>query len=126
MNVINLTYWDSNNYGDAINPLLIKELSGIDVQPKSIGLSRAERLKTVLKGFLTFKYKEIATIPFPWDKSLLCIGSILGRSNSKSTIWGTGFMNESDQFKGGNVLAVRGKESSRKLKIAGCNGCDVY
>lgn len=37
---INLIYWDSDNFGDALSPLLIQELSGIQTQHKLSPLSR--------------------------------------------------------------------------------------
>lgn len=41
-------------------------------------------------------------------------------------IWGAGFMNSDEQFKGGNIYAVRGKYSAQILSMNGFGYCNVW
>lgn len=49
-------------------------------------------------------------------KNLLAIGSIISWGNKHSIVWGSGFINEQQKFKGGTIYAVRGKYTDAKLK----------
>src|SRR5690606_32251797 len=122
----NLIFWDSDNFGDALNPLLIQELSGEAVQFKDVTLSRTDRVKLLVKSLFTFNFKKAKTIIFPWNSTMTAIGSILSWAKKRSVIWGSGFMNEFDEFAGGTTYAVRGKLTDRKLQQAGFSGCSVY
>lgn len=63
---------------------------------------------------------------FFFEKNLLAVGSILAWGNKKSIIWGSGFMNKNESFRGGQVYAVRGKLTNEKLLAMGFKGCDVF
>ncbi|KEQ28195.1 hypothetical protein N180_00730 [Pedobacter antarcticus 4BY] len=122
---INLIYWDSDNFGDALSPLLIQELSGIQTQHKLSPLSRYN-VRVLFKRLSKYELYRLKSIIFPWQKTLLCVGSIMSWGKRKSDIWGSGFMNKCDSFKGGKTFAVRGKLTDRKLIEEGFNGCSVY
>jgi len=125
MGKINLVYWDSNNFGDALSPLLIEELSGLKSQHKLSPLS-TYNIKVFLKELSSYKFYRLKSLLFPWQKTLLCIGSIMSWGKKNSDIWGAGFMNKTDPFKGGRTFAVRGKLTDEKLRKEGFRGCAVY
>lgn len=125
MGKINLVYWDSDNFGDALSPLLIEELSGLKSQHKLSPLSE-HNIRVFLKGLSKFEFYRLRSLLFPWQKTLLCIGSIMSWGKKNSAIWGAGFMNKNDPFKGGRTLAVRGKLTDAKLRKEGFKGCAVY
>lgn len=122
MKKINLIYWNEANFGDAINPKLIHELTGGTVQYKEIALSRSERLKALL----TLDFQKTAISLYPWQKVMGCIGSILSWLPKGSKVWGAGFMNTDGRFRGGDLYAVRGKLTSDSLVKQGYAKCDVY
>jgi len=80
-----------NNFGDILNPILIQNLTS----------------------------KHIININATYCKSthLLAIGSILQRANSKSIIWGSGFISEDSMFESEPkmICAVRGPLTRSKL-----------
>lgn len=115
MNRVNLIYWKNTNFGDELGPALIEEFSGRKVQYKDIGINRIDRLKAVLKLDL----KKVNTIYFPHQKVFSSIGSILSWLPKGTIVWGSGFMNSNEKFKGGKILAVRGKLTERLLKLQG-------
>lgn len=122
MKKINLIYWNEPNFGDAVSPLLIEELSGASVQYKEISLSRSQRLKALF----TMDYEQLKISLFPWQKVLGCVGSILSWLPKGSQVWGSGFMNQDSKFRGGEIFAVRGKLTSDSLVKQGFQRCDVY
>ncbi|SDL39766.1 polysaccharide pyruvyl transferase family protein [Pedobacter antarcticus] len=126
MRVINLIYWDSDNFGDALNPLLIEELSGLKVQYKNIQLSLNERIRILFKSIISLRPSVLAPIIFPWQKTFVGVGSVMSWAKADSLIWGAGFMNNSDSFRGGETFAVRGKLTDEKLRSAGFSGSKVY
>ncbi|RZF61673.1 polysaccharide pyruvyl transferase family protein [Sphingobacterium corticibacterium] len=127
MGRINLIYWDKNNFGDALNPLLIEEFSVVGaVQHKDIELSLKKRLSIFAKSILLFRYKDLGKLIFPWQHTLVAIGSTIHWGNKRSSIWGAGYMNHFNRFKGGRVYAVRGKLTDRKLQEEGFRPCGVY
>lgn len=126
MRRINLIYWNKANFGDALNPLLIAELSGLPIQYKDIELSLKERIIFLFRSIFLFRFKKLQEIIFPWQHTLVAVGSIIHWGNQRSNIWGAGFMNRTDQFKGGKLFAVRGKLTDRKLSDDGFQSCGVY
>jgi pyruvyltransferase len=125
MGKINLVYWDSENFGDALSPLLIEELSGLQAQHKLSPLSKYN-IKVFLKQLSKYEFHRLTSLLFPWQKTLLCIGSIMSWGKKNSDIWGAGFMNRNDAFKGGRTHAVRGKLTDEKLRREGFPGCAIY
>lgn len=126
MKRIRLSYWNEPNFGDALSPYLIKKLTGKDIQYKELYSTYGHTLKLLLKYIFTGKIQDIRSIHFPFEANILAIGSILAYGNKHSIIWGSGFMNENEEFKGGRVFAVRGVYTDRKLRKMGYEGCSVY
>lgn len=119
---INLIYWKEANYGDALSPQLIEELSGKKVQYKDISMSRKERLS----AFLKFDISKFKMSIFPFQKVFGAIGSIMTWLPKGTRVWGAGFMNKSGRFKGGKIYAVRGKLTEQKLLKQGVLPTGVY
>lgn len=114
MNHIKLVYWhtDTNNYGDLLSPYIVGKLSGRNIIHKNYFVgnfkSHAYNILTSLKRLdLGFKSKY----QFPFERTLVAIGSILHTGNKRSRIWGAGFMRETDKCNGGTIFALRGKLS---------------
>ncbi|MGV6943842.1 polysaccharide pyruvyl transferase family protein [Sphingobacterium kyonggiense] len=121
MRKINLIYWNSKNFGDLLNPWLIRKISLNNVQYKRYEPSFTKRILIISKYLFQFKFKKFLEVILPWEKTLICIGSIISWSNKNSTIWGPGFMNENEKFNGGKIKAVRGHFTRDKLIKNGFN-----
>lgn len=126
MKKINLIYWNENNFGDILNPELVMELTGYDIQYKEFEASRKKKLNQTISHLLSFQFDRLKTINFPWQKTLICIGSIITWSNSNTHVWGAGFMNEHESFRGGKILAVRGKLTHQKLLNSGFQSPGIF
>lgn len=124
MKRINLFYWNEPNFGDALSPRLIEELTGLDVQYKEIDTSK--HLRLIIKSILKFDFNQLLTPLLPWEGVMGAIGSILKLLPKGSHVWGSGFMNENDKFQGGEIYAVRGKLTSNSLAKQGFGKCNVY
>lgn len=123
---IKLIYWNYPNFGDALSPFIVESLSKKEIIYKTHYLGKKDALRK-LKGYIISKeFKEIKHINFPWEKTLLAVGSIISWGTKNSEIWGSGFMNEYETFKGGKIHAVRGKYTKEKLTQSGFNCPDVY
>jgi len=122
----NLIYWQGQNFGDALSPMLIEELSGTAVQYKSWDPSPINRIKRVISTVMRFRFSELNNILWPSEHSIIAVGSVIRWGNPKSQIWGSGFMNEDDPFGGGTVHAVRGRLTAQKLQEAGQQRCEVF
>lgn len=91
-----------NNFGDILNPYLVAYIS----QKKIINVSAK----------------------YCYYNHLQVIGSILGRSNSSSIVWGSGFISKDSTFisKPSKVLAVRGPLSRQMLLDQNVECPEVY
>jgi len=91
-----------NNFGDILNPILLAFLTN----------------KKILKISAQYYKKE----------HLLCIGSILHKSNSDSIVWGSGFINENTKKIEcpKKIGAVRGPKTRGKLIEMGIECPEVY
>ena len=109
---INAIWWESKNWGDALNPVLIEQLSG-------------------LKPFLIQEYtKNLKNEPI-----YTVIGSILQWPMLKkenllrnTIIWGTGFMIESGRLQGEprQICAVRGPLTRDNILKSGVKCPEIY
>ncbi|MGJ1224588.1 polysaccharide pyruvyl transferase family protein [Sphingobacterium siyangense] len=126
MKTVNLIYWDGKNFGDALSPRLIEELTGLPVQYKSWDPSAIDRLKNICRKFFRFRFSGVRSILWPSQSSLIAVGSVIRWGNSKSSVWGAGFMNADDPFGGGRIYAVRGKYTSQKLEAMGFPPCTTF
>lgn len=113
-------YWwkDKPNVGDAASEYLVKKLSKECIEWRQPQITFIGELKKIIINALNKKL-YIPTIKgyvYPWQKCIFAIGSILDSANSKTICWGSGFREFNSKFKGGKVLAVRGKLSLNLLK----------
>lgn len=109
---INAIWWESKNWGDALNPVLIEHLSG-------------------LKPFLAQEYsKNLKNEPI-----YTVIGSILQwqilrkeKILKNTIIWGTGFMIESGRLQGKprQICAVRGPLTRDNILKSGVQCPEIY
>jgi pyruvyltransferase len=95
-----LFWFDIPNWGDALNPYLVRLLSSRNVQH--------------LQGFYHDRY--------------LAIGSILGSANERSEVWGSGFIKSGERVRGRPkaVYAVRGPLSRDALLKQGIPCPEIY
>jgi len=107
MNTIN-AFWfnpvnsaERNNWGDALNKILIEKIS-------------KKRVVWINHGNSIEKY--------------ICIGSILQRADASSIIWGAGFLSGSRQLKQKpkNICAVRGKLTRDIILSQGFDCPEIY
>ncbi|MDR2274196.1 MAG: polysaccharide pyruvyl transferase family protein [Sphingobacterium sp.] len=126
MKNINLIYWSGQNFGDVLSPRLVEELTGISTQYKSWQPSHAVRIKSLIGKIVRLRFAELRTILWPRQQSMIAVGSVIRWGNSRSLVWGSGFMNSDEPFGGGKIYAVRGKLTSRKLVEMGYPSCEVY
>lgn len=92
----------TNNFGDIINPILINQLTGLKISQVSSKLY----------------YKNHYFI----------IGSIVGRANKYTNIWGSGFISEDDICTENpkKIFAVRGPKTRERLLNIGIECPEVY
>jgi len=121
--MINLVYWSENNFGDALSPLLVEELSGEKTRLKGAYIKKLRRL---VKGIIYISPKIISAILFPWQSNVLGVGSIITCGNARSKVWGSGFMNSDGKFNGGEIFAVRGPHTAERLVEQGYQKCSVF
>lgn len=125
-----LSHWCYlNNLGDALNPYLLKKLSGENIQ--YVNYTRPKilfEIKKFLIDCVKFRKYDLNRLKKPETQRpvILAIGSILSRSLPNFMIWGAGFMNNDDSFEGGNIYAVRGKYSAQILYEKGFGYCNVW
>lgn len=123
---IRLVYWNEPNFGDMLSPFIISKLSGKEILYKRAYCGIKHNIKLLLKLIWALKFDETKHIHFSWEKNLLGIGSIISWGNRHSIIWGSGFMNENEVFRGGKILAVRGKYTNNKLIKDGFSGTSIW
>lgn len=116
---LKLIFWKNNilNYGDLLSPYIIQKLSGKKIVQKNYFVGNLNShvynlWRCISHGDLRLHDRYL----FPFEENLIGIGSILYAGNSRSLIWGAGFMSASEKCRGGKVYAVRGKYSLEMLK----------
>ncbi len=97
-----INYYPSKNFGDALNPILVKWL-----------------LKSMKKNYNVVRYDGIEIPPkekIPSEPIYMAVGSILSWANEKNIVWGSGFISEDSELKGRpkKILAVRGPLTRQK------------
>lgn len=120
---INLVYWNEDNFGDALSPVLVEELSGLKTQLKH---AYKNRLRIFLKAVILLSFRELSTLLLPWQTNILGVGSIITCGNKKSKVWGSGFMSDRGRMRGGEVFAVRGPLTAQRITEQGLEKCDTY
>lgn len=130
MSSIKLIYWnDVKNIGDQLSLYIIHKLSGLSVVHRRAYVSgfKGGVLCLFIKLLLhRISFKQFFETPFFYEKTLLAIGSVISWGNKRSVIWGSGFMNSNEIFRGGKVYAVRGKLTSDRLVKLGFKRCDIW
>lgn len=96
-------YWSKSehgNWGDDLNPILCEKISG-----KPSRFSSGED-----------------------SEKYMCIGSILSKADSRTEVWGAGFMQKDERIRSvpSRVYALRGPLSARRLNTLGVATPDVY
>lgn len=120
---VRLVYWQGNpNFGDLLSPYIVTHLCDCRIIYKRACLSYYDFVKCIIRYPTQLRYY----VP-PFQKNLVAVGSILNLANSKSIIWGAGFMNEGDSFVVGMApSAVRGRYTENKILSAGGSSCGIY
>lgn len=95
------------NFGDDLNPFLIKKITGKDViwkNPKS---------QNIVQSYFT--------------RINLAVGSILHFATNNCNIWGSGLIDSNSEFPTkANYFAVRGPQTYKILKQKGCKVNAIY
>lgn len=111
-NRINAVWWESRNWGDALNPVLIRHLSGREpflVREYSVNLKQ-DPIYTVIGSILH--------LPALQNENLL----------ANTVIWGTGFISESGRVRRSprQICAVRGPLTRENLLKTGIPCPEIY
>lgn len=124
---IPLVYWNVANFGDILSPYIVSRLSGQQVVHKECYRGMRYVIAETLKRLAGRVKKPLESINYPLQRNMLGVGSIIGWGNGSSVVWGSGFMNFADGYRGEHkVTAVRGRYTDEKLQKMGHPGCGVY
>lgn len=105
-------WFDTKNWGDALNPVLIEKLSRLKAKGVDINLRLLEALP-----------QDSA------DRTLyMVIGSVMQYADCQTVIWGAGFTSNYNQFRQPpkKILAVRGPLSANHSRSMGVECPDIY
>lgn len=126
MNKIKLVYWDAYpNFGDALSPFIVRYFSKKEVIFKDTYCGLLSFVRQFVKSLIDFDFTRLKSIQYPFERTLVAIGSMIRYGNPNSVIWGAGFMNQDEPFYGGKVYAVRGKYTQMKIIDMGYKSTDV-
>lgn len=126
---INLVYWrNSPNFGDALSPWVLNKLTNGIINHKDHYSGIINSLKTLLFALIHLDFDLMQKILWPWQKNMICIGSVITYGNCNSVIWGSGFMNYSETltYLPKSVLSVRGPLTAKKLFSNYNINCTTY
>lgn len=125
-------YWfkydkGKGNFGDELNPYLIKRLSGqcvefYDIRNDIELYNFKERVHKLIfsKDRINFLHKIIQSLIKRQNHVLIAIGSIIGWYRNKNIIvWGSGIMKRSEKINPAEFCAVRGRYTQERLKEFG-------
>lgn len=127
MDKIKLIYYKGYNFGDVLSRYVVEGVSGLPVQDKNIYVpSLWWQLKTALKCLIHRNAEFFRYVVFFYERPLMAVGSILSKGNAHTSVWGSGFMNRTEMYRGGYIYALRGKHSNEMLKAQGFKGCDTF
>ena len=109
---VNFLWFDTKNWGDALNPVLIEKIAGRKARGFDINLMR----------------EFGGTYPGDVGDLHLVIGSTLQHANANTVVWGAGFTSDKCLFasKPKQVLAVRGPLSAAHVRSQGIDCPDIY
>lgn len=123
---IKLVYWIYPNFGDALGPFLVNKLSNKEIIHRNLYKNFTTLLRSLPRSIKSRNFSTYKHLLFPWERNFLTVGSIISRGTKFSKIWGSGFMNENENFNGGEIYAVRGKFTKEKLIKMGFQCPDIY
>lgn len=124
---IKLIYYKGYNFGDVLSRYIVEGVSGCKVQDKNVYVpSLWWQLKTAIKCLIHRNAEFFRYVVFFWERPLMAIGSILSKGNAHTAVWGSGFMNRDEVYRGGKIYALRGQHSNEMLKAQGFKGCDTF
>ena len=126
MGTIRVAYKKIMNFGDALSPALVAELSGCTVTYFKDHEPTAKKLRLLDRIWPNKQDDEEEGESIPQARILVGLGSVMGLTDKYSCIWGAGFLNYNEKFKGGDVYAVRGRLTHEKLERDGFKGCEVW
>ncbi|WP_017327480.1 polysaccharide pyruvyl transferase family protein [Synechococcus sp. PCC 7336] len=109
---INFLWYDTKNWGDALNPVLIEQISG-----------RKGR------GFdINLKSESGGTYPGDVGDLHLLVGSTLQHADANTVVWGAGFTSNTCLFaeKPKQIYAVRGPLSAAHARSQGVSCPDIF
>lgn len=114
------------NFGDALSPVLVSELSGCEVVNFKGTESATKKIPLLDRIFSNTDQEQQNKETIPLARTLVGLGSVMALTDKYSCIWGTGFLNYNEKFKGGKTYAVRGRLTHEKLQRDGFEGCKVW
>lgn len=117
---------DYFNFGDDLNPYLIKKLSGHNVRYVHFATDRINIVKQFLSSlsinWANLKYYKYFLNSFFVKKYIIAIGSILNwYGSNRCVVWGSGIIDRKSPIKKSTFLAVRGKYTKERLNQLGFN-----
>lgn len=127
---VNLYWYKGDNYtnfGDELSPYIISKLFNVKIINSndyvlnlhdflSANIYRILNLFIKLTNKIFSKNKEISIYH---KKTFLSLGSIIGRSNNNTDVWGSGIIKKNEVIKGGRFHSVRGHKTIERLKELG-------
>ena len=122
-------WWYEQNFGDFLTPYIIHNLSGKKVVYASWHRPFFKvEAKRIWQSIIRLQRYDFRRLCWPVkDKPVVMgVGSILWLSIPNFEIWGSGFLRERGSFKGGQIHAVRGKYTAKKLMALGYPECKTY
>jgi len=117
---------DYFNFGDDLNPYLIKKLSGSEVRYIHFASDRInivkQYLSTLSKNCTNINYHKYFLNSFFVQKYIIAIGSILNwYGSNRCQVWGSGIIDRKSPIKKSSFLAVRGQYTKERLNQLGFN-----
>ncbi|MBE7382483.1 MAG: polysaccharide pyruvyl transferase family protein [Leptolyngbya sp. SIO1E4] len=109
---VKFLWYDTKNWGDALNPILIEKISGTHARGFDIALRAQQPVS-----------EDPRVAPF-----YLVIGSTLKHADSQTSIWGAGFASELSKFRQRprKIHAVRGPLSRDRICALGVDCPSIY
>lgn len=117
---------DNNNFGDELNPYIIKKITGLKIKHLPIADSRYRRIarafKKISKNQLSFTELLSLVCSLTVKHYYVGIGSVIEWVGGKNChVWGAGLMNKNGHIKDMNFHAVRGEITRKKIVELGYN-----
>ncbi len=105
-------WFETKNWGDALNPVLIEKLSTLKARGVDINLRLLEPLAQDSAARTLY----------------MVIGSVMQYADCQTVIWGAGFTSNYNQFRQApkKILAVRGPLSANHSRALGVDCPDIY